>query len=163
MSTHPARKRILFVCLGNICRSPLAHGVFEHQVAEAGLSDSFEADSAGTAAWHIGRPPDARSVSVAARRGIDLTTQRARQVTQEDFARFDLILAMDMANHQALLEIAPDELVHKVQMFLRNSTGDTAGEVPDPYYGGDDGFEQVLDLVEDGSRTLLARLNQIER
>ena len=163
MSTHPARKRILFVCLGNICRSPLAHGVFEHQVAEAGLSDSFEADSAGTAAWHIGRPPDARSVSVAARRGIDLTTQRARQVTQEDFARFDLILAMDMANHQALLEIAPDELVHKVQMFLGNATGDTAGEVPDPYYGGDDGFEQVLDLVEDGSRTLLARLNQIER
>lgn len=163
MSTHPARKRILFVCLGNICRSPLAHGVFEHQVAEAGLSDSFEADSAGTAAWHIGRPPDARSVSVAARRGIDLTAQRARQVTQEDFARFDLILAMDHANLAALREIVPNEHSHKIELFLDSVPDGPQREVPDPYYGGDDGFEQVLDLVEDGSRTLLARLNQIER
>ena len=163
MSVQPGKQRVLFVCLGNICRSPLAQGVFLHQVAEAGLGERFDADSAGTAAWHIGKTPDPKSISAAARRGIDLTTQRARQVSQDDFSAFDLILAMDQANHAALREIAPDEHAHKVRLFLDDLHDKSAREVPDPYYGGDDGFEQVLDLIEDGTRALLSRLNQLER
>jgi len=163
MSPQPDKQRILFVCLGNICRSPLAQGAFEHQVIEAGLSGLYDADSAGTAAWHAGKTPDPRSIATAARRGINLTTQRARQVSKDDFSAFDLILAMDEANHAALLEIAPGEQAHKVQLFLGDKPDGSRREVPDPYYGGDDGFDQVLDLIEDGTRALLARLNQFQR
>lgn len=150
--------RVLFVCLGNICRSPLAQGVFEHQVAQAGLSGKFHADSAGTGSWHIGDPPDSRSVTAAARRGIDLSKQRARQVSSADFSGFDLILAMDEANLARLREMAPEQDNHKLRLFLDGVPGITRREVPDPYYGGDDGFEVVLDLIEQGSRALLARL-----
>lgn len=158
MNASAIKSRILFVCLGNICRSPLAQGVFEHLVSEAGLVSRFSADSAGTAGWHIGKAPDPRSVAAAARRGVDLSGQRARQVTQPDFTDFDLILAMDKSNLAALQALAPDDHVQKVRLFLDDLPDSTEREVPDPYYGGDDGFDDVLDLIEAGARGLLSRL-----
>ncbi len=154
MSTH----RILFVCLGNICRSPMAEGVFSHVAAEAGHAETFIVESAGTGAWHIGNPPDPRAVAAARARGIDLSAQRARQVHVKDFEAFDLVLAMDGSNHADLLQMAPEGHAHKVRLFLDHLPQSGGREVPDPYYGGDDGFEVVLDLIEAGSRTLLARL-----
>lgn len=150
--------RVLIVCLGNICRSPLAEGVFAHQVAEAGLNRQFISDSAGTGSWHIGNPPDPRSVAAAAWRGIDLSAQRARQVSSTDFSSFDHILAMDDANLATLMQMAPEQDSHKLRLFLDGVPGIASREVPDPYYGGDDGFEEVLDLIEQGSRALLNRL-----
>lgn len=135
----------------------MAQGVFEKSVRDAGLASRFVIDSAGTAAWHIGKPPDPRAVAAAGRRGIDIAAQRARQVTPADFGHFDLILAMDASNHTSLTEIAPPDAARKVRLFLDSAGGSEPRQVPDPYYGGDDGFDDVLDLLEDGSRALLAR------
>jgi protein-tyrosine phosphatase len=150
--------RLLFVCLGNICRSPVAEGMFAHVAGQTGHGDLFTLDSAGTGSWHIGNPPDPRAVAAAAARGIDLSNLRARQVCQKDFSEFDLILAMDADNHAALLDLAPHGSADKVRLFLDDVPDLSHNEVPDPYYGGDQGFEEVLDLVEAGSKALLARL-----
>ena len=154
MATH----RILFVCLGNICRSPMAEGVFSHVAAQAGHGEKFIIESAGTGAWHIGNPPDPRAVAAAGRRDIDLSHQRARQVHSDDFEAFDLVIAMDSSNHANLLRMAPEAHAHKIQLFLDHLPDASGREVPDPYYGGDEGFEEVLDLIEAASRALLARL-----
>lgn len=150
-----AQHRLLFVCLGNICRSPIAQGVFAHVAEQAGMGDRFFLDSAGTGAWHEGHPPDPRAIAAALARGIDLSGQRGRQVALGDFAAFDMILAMDRSNHAALLDLAPEVSADKVRLFLGDEYEPIKREVPDPYYGGDEGFEQVLDLVEAGSRALL--------
>jgi low molecular weight protein-tyrosine phosphatase len=148
--------RILFVCLGNICRSPTAEGVMRRLVEEQGLSDEIEIDSAGTGGWHVGAPPDARATEAARRRGTTLEGAARRFDPRTDFDRFDLILAMDAENKRDLLALAPDDAARaKVRMFL---PGDR--DVPDPYYGGDDGFERVLDLVEEASASLLRELRQ---
>ena len=150
--------RLLFVCLGNICRSPLAQGVFAHVADEAGIGDRFFIDSAGTEAWNVGNPPDARSQSVALANGIDLSGQRARQIRTQDFEEFDIIIAMDRSNHAVLLDLAPDGFDHKVHLFLGEISDPGSREVPDPYYGGVEGFKEVFDMVDAGARALLARL-----
>ena len=153
--------RILFVCLGNICRSPTAEGVFRHVVASEAPRLVLEIDSAGTAAYHIDEAPDGRSQRAAARRGIDLSDLRARQVTAHDFNRFDLILAMDRENLHSLERIRPAGSRSTLQLFL-DYHPDNGGdwEVPDPYYGSEDDFERVLDLTTAASRGLIARLQQ---
>ena len=152
-------KRILFVCMGNICRSPTAEGVFRKLLQEEAEDLLLEIDSAGTHAYHVGSAPDARSQSAALRRGIDLATQRARQVVREDFERFDLVLAMDEDNYAILVSKCPPQYRDRVKLFLEfGSTGER--NVPDPYYGGETGFERVLDLIEDAARGLLAELRR---
>lgn len=146
--------RVLFVCLGNICRSPLAEGVMRHLVRERGLDGRIEVDSAGTAAWHVGSPPDPRSTDVAARHGVSLEGLRARRVRPADFERFDLVLAMDADNEAELLRMAPPEFAGRVRM-LRSYDPEGAGEVPDPYYGGPQGFELVYDMVHRSCEALL--------
>jgi len=144
--------RVLFVCMGNICRSPTAEGVMRRLLRDEGLADQIELDSAGTGGWHAGEPPDPRATEAARRRGIELAGA-ARQVEPEDFERFDLILAMDRDNLAALRRLAPDDAARgKVRLLL----GDR--DVPDPYYGGERGFEDVLDLVEGACRELLDEL-----
>jgi protein-tyrosine phosphatase len=155
--------RILFVCLGNICRSPTAEGVMRHLVAEEGLEDRIEIDSAGTGGWHVGAPPDARATEAANRRGVVLDGA-ARRFDPEDFERFDLIVAMDGENRRDLLRLAPDDEARAKVRLLREfdprsrEGGDL--DVPDPYYGGDDGFEEVLDLVDAAARGLLAEVRE---
>lgn len=156
--SNPKKLRVLFVCMGNICRSPTAEGVFKHQVEQAGLKAQIESDSAGTHAYHIGEPPDARSQAAAAKRGYDLSAQRARQVSVEDFAGFDYVLAMDLHNRELLLQRCPAEHRGKVRLFLEFAEGAAVREVPDPYYGGAQGFEEVLDLVEDAAEGLLRHI-----
>ncbi len=146
---------ILFVCMGNICRSPTADGVFRQKVAEQGLSQVVQVDSAGTHNYHPGSPPDARAQAAAARRGYDLSSLRARQVQAADYATFDLILVMDQENLAALQEDCPTEHQHKLRLLTAFCQVHKASVVPDPYYGGADGFEQVLDLVEDACEGLL--------
>ena len=147
-------KRVLFVCLGNICRSPTAEGVMRRLIEENGLEDEIEIDSAGTGGWHVGAPPDRRAAEAAARRGTTLTGAARRFDPTTDFDRFDLILAMDAENRRDLLALAPDDAAReKVRMFL---PGDR--DVPDPYYGGERGFEHVLDLVDAATRGLLTEL-----
>jgi len=163
MSEQTPSFNILFVCMGNICRSPTAEGVFRHHVAEAGLSDVIAIASAGTHDYHIGEPPDRRSQAAALLRRYDLSAQRARHVASADFERFDYLLAMDNENLAHLKRLAPPGLRSKARLFLEFGTQGVL-EVPDPYYGGTDGFERVLDLVEDASRGLLAHLQRsIER
>jgi protein-tyrosine phosphatase len=146
--------RILFVCLGNICRSPTAEGVMRGLVAEAGLEREVELESAGTGDWHVGHPPDERATSAAAARGVELGGQ-ARQVTEADFGEFDMIVAMDRSNRDALHALAPDEDARR-KVFLLREFGDGAElDVPDPYYGATDGFEEVLDIVERSCSALL--------
>ncbi len=152
--------RVLFVCLGNICRSPTAHGVFASQVAAAGLSDSIGIDSAGTGGWHIGAAPDERATLTARSRGYDLSALRARQVAPEDFQRFELMLAMDDSNLQALRDMAPVSFTGHLGLFLDFHPDPPVREVPDPYYGGDDGFDHVLDLIEAASSGLLDALSR---
>ncbi|MCW5700744.1 MAG: low molecular weight phosphotyrosine protein phosphatase [Rhodospirillales bacterium] len=149
---------ILFVCLGNICRSPSAEGVFRAQVETAGLADTVTTDSAGTYGFHIGRPPDQRALAAARRRGVDLSGLRARQVAVEDFSRFDLILAMDRDNLADLMALCPEEERHRVRLFLDFAPGFDIRDVPDPYYGGEDDFDFMLDLIEAGARGLLDHL-----
>ncbi len=148
-------KSVLFVCLGNICRSPTAHAVFESMLQEADLKNSVLVDSAGTGAYHEGNKPDARMTKAAKQRGVDLSFLRARAVQQNDFEKFDLILAMDKANYEDLIEICPIEYQDKVKMFLSFSNKISLHSVPDPYYGGSKGFEDVLDLVEEACSGLL--------
>lgn len=150
--------KVLFVCMGNICRSPTAEGVFRHHVREAGLDTRIAVDSAGTHAYHSGEPADRRAQEAASRRGISLEGIRARRVTEEDFHHFDYILAMDQDNLMLLHERAPDETRSKIRLFLEFSASRHENEVPDPYYGGAAGFERVLDLVEEASRGLLETL-----
>ena len=152
--------RVLMVCMGNICRSPTAHGVMAHLVAQAGLSGRMEVDSAGTHDYHVGAPPDPRSQAHAARRGYDLSAQRARHLTRRDFTEFDLVLVMDSQNQRAARAVCPPEYAHKLKRLTDFCTRHSAHEVPDPYYGGDAGFEGVLDLVEDACAGLLAALTR---
>lgn len=151
--------RVLLVCLGNICRSPTAHGVLEYRLQEAGL-DWVSVDSAGTAAYHLGKAPDARSTAAAAQRGVKLAHLRARQVVAADFESFDLILAMDAQNLDDLREMAPSGCLASVRLFMDFAPDATVSEVPDPYYGGVSGFEQVLDLVEAASAGLVDQLHR---
>lgn len=152
--------KVLFVCLGNICRSPTADGVFRKMVEDAGLQDRITIDSAGTAAWHIGKSPDPRSQAFADRRGYDLSLLRARQVSEDDFHRFDLLLAMDCENYSNLLDLCPEGMDFKVKKLLSYSSIKPNADVPDPYYGGDNGFEEVLDLVEDACGQLLTQIQR---
>ena len=153
--------RVCFVCLGNICRSPTAEGVFRHLVEESGLSEVFEIDSAGTAAYHAGETPDRRSAATARRRGVELGG-RARQFVREDFHRFDHVLAMDRSNLDALLRLAPDEAARARARLLRDHDPDSppGAEVPDPYYGGPDGFDDVFDICMAACRGLLRELGR---
>ncbi len=151
-------RSVLFVCLGNICRSPTAHGVFEGMVAARGLADRIAVDSAGTGDWHIGHPPDARMQAAAQARGYDLAHLRARQVEPEDFLRFDHILAMDEANLRDLEAIRPAGGKAELRLFLDYAPDAHCREVPDPYYGGEAGFYEVIDLVEQASEGLLETL-----
>ncbi len=148
---------VLFVCMGNICRSPTAEGVFRHVVNEAGLADRVLVDSAGTHAYHVGEPADRRAQAAAERRGISLDGISARRVQESDFQRFQYVLAMDHLNLRTLSDQAGDEYQERLGLFLDFASGDEE-EVPDPYYGGAAGFERVLDLVEDASRGLLETL-----
>lgn len=154
--------RMLFVCLGNICRSPTAEGVMRHLVEEAGVADAFVLDSAGTGGWHVGDPPDPRSREAARRRGI-VVAGAARQVSAADFHDFDLILAMDRANLRDLRAAAPPDGTAEVRLlreYDENSVGGGDLDVPDPYYGGADGFDDVLDLVDAACRGVLAQLRE---
>jgi protein-tyrosine phosphatase len=151
---------VLFVCMGNICRSPTAEGVFRQQVHAAGLDDRFLIDSAGTHAYHIGDAPDPRSVRAAADRGYDLSRQRARKVTTRDFEAFDHVLAMDRDNLRLLVAACPPQHAHKVGLFMAHAADTPSDVVPDPYYGDGAGFDTVIDYVEDASAGLLAALRK---
>lgn len=148
--------KILFVCTGNICRSPTAEGVFRHMVEEAGLEKAIATDSAGTHGYHIGDPPDHRSSAAAAARGFDLSALRARKVTPGDFRAFDLILAMDRGHLAHLTAMRPTDATAELKLFLAFHPSSGAKDVPDPYYGGPEGFSEVLDMVEAASKALLA-------
>ncbi|MHC8373225.1 low molecular weight protein-tyrosine-phosphatase [Pseudomonas sp. MDT1-85] len=149
--------RVLFVCLGNICRSPTAEGVLRHKLREAGLADQIEVASAGTGDWHVGKAPDKRSQAAAKLRGYDLSTQRAQQVNRADFATYDLILAMDNSNLRHLKALQPAKGKAELDLFLRRFQSEI-DEVPDPYHDSDQGFETVLDLIERASDLLVIEL-----
>jgi protein-tyrosine phosphatase len=157
-NTDSPRTAVLFVCLGNICRSPLAEGVFLHLVERAGLGDRFEVDSAGTGSWHVGELPDARATMVASKHGIELAS-RARQITRDDLEHFDYVIAMDRENLRNIERMAlgaeSDADIRLLREFDREADGD---EVPDPYYGGASGFENVFAMVHRSCQTLLERL-----
>ncbi|MEN8213909.1 MAG: low molecular weight protein-tyrosine-phosphatase [Pseudomonadota bacterium] len=147
--------KVLFVCMGNICRSPTAHGVFRKLVESEGLSDAVIIDSAGTHAYHVGKPPDERAQLTASYRDIDLSDLRARQTTLDDFEQFDYLLAMDEDNYALLEGSCPAGMGQKLHLFMSFAPDMGLREVPDPYYGGDRGFEQVFDMIEAASMGLL--------
>jgi protein-tyrosine phosphatase len=151
---------VCFVCLGNICRSPTAEGVMLERVARAGLADRIRVDSAGTSAWHIGEAPDPRTIAAAAQRGYDLGSLRARQFQSADFAEFDLVLAMDEQNLEDLRRICPAEYRDRLGLMMRFATEYRSDVVPDPYTGGNLGFERTLDYCEDACAGLLAALQK---
>jgi protein-tyrosine phosphatase len=151
--------KVLFVCLGNICRSPTAEGLFRQIVKQAALNKDIHIDSAGTANWHSGRAPDPRTIAAAKKRNIDLSTLRARAVTSEDFNEFDYILAMDDVNLAELKKIKPSNYKGHLGLFLDFATHKDYRHVPDPYHGGEEGFELVLDLLEDAAAGLLLSIN----
>jgi protein-tyrosine phosphatase len=151
---------ILFVCMGNICRSPTAEGVFRDKIKQAGLSAAVRIDSAGTHDYHIGKPPDARAQAAALKRGYDFSDLRGRQVSEPDFEAFDYILAMDQDNLTALQQQCPPHLRHKVRRLLSFSQRYPNLDVPDPYYGGNSGFDLVLDMVEDAADGLIKEITQ---
>lgn len=155
-----AELSVLFVCLGNICRSPTAEGVFRKRLADAGLDARIRIDSAGTGGYHVGARPDARAMAAALARGIDLSAIRARKVAKEDFHGFDLILAMDEDNLRDLQSIAPAEARAELALFLDYAAERRERAVPDPYYGGKKGFEQVLDLVDEACAGLLEAMRR---
>jgi protein-tyrosine phosphatase len=150
--------RILFVCMGNICRSPTAEGVFRKLVQERAPDLRVEIDSAGTHGYHVGDPPDRRAIAAAARRGVDLGGLRARTVEDADFEAFDLLVAMDQLNREVLLDRSPEEYRERIRLMLEFAPSTDLEDVPDPYYGGAVGFERVLDLVEEASKGLLDEL-----
>jgi protein-tyrosine phosphatase len=152
--------RVLFVCMGNICRSPMAEAVFRHQVAAAGLADRFVIDSAGTSGWHAGEPPHGGTLAVLARHGVEAGAQRSRQLTPDDFAAFDYVVAMDEENMAEIGRFRRDPHA-RVSLLLDHAPGLGAREVPDPYYTG--GFEPVYRLVEAGCAGLLAQIRERER
>lgn len=150
--------KVLFVCMGNICRSPTAEGVFTKLVHERNLTQHFKIDSAGTHAYHVGNPPDLRAEKAAGERGVDISQLRARKFVRGDFEDFDYILAMDDDNHAILSSACPAPLRHKIDYFLSYAPHLNTREVPDPYYGGAYGFERVLDMVEAASEGFLQEL-----
>jgi low molecular weight protein-tyrosine phosphatase len=152
---------VLFVCMGNICRSPTAESVFREHAQRAGLLDELRIESAGIGDWHVGQAPDNRAITHARRRGYDLTGLRARQVTRDDFARFDFILAMDRRNLRDLKALCPPDYNGCLGLFLDFAPHVGLREVPDPYYGGADGFETVLELTERASEGLLAHVRRL--
>ena len=151
---------VVFVCMGNICRSPTAEAVFRHYVESAGLSEQISIDSAGTHDYHVGDRADARAQRAAQQRGYDMSKLRGRQVSAEDFRRFDYVLAMDRANLAMLRDINPGDSDSRVGLLLEFARHHAEREVPDPYYGGADGFERVLDMVEDAAQGLLEEIRQ---
>jgi protein-tyrosine phosphatase len=155
-----AERRILFVCMGNICRSPTAEGVFRKLLAERAPELDVQVDSAGTHGYHTGEPPDPRACRAAERRGVDLTALRARQVTARDFEHFELVLAMDEQNRTFLIDAAPVEHHGRIRLLLEFAPQLARREVPDPYYGGSTGFEHVLDLVEEAAAGLIEHLRR---
>ncbi len=152
--------KVLFVCMGNICRSPTAQGVFETLVAQASLAEQILVDSAGTHAYHIGEPPDMRASNAALQRGVDLSQQKARRVSPEDFVEFDYVLAMDRSNYEDLSTQCEPAHLPKLRLFMEFAPDLGVHEVPDPYYGGVTGFERVLDLIEEAAQGLLAEIRQ---
>ncbi len=152
--------KVLFVCMGNICRSPTAQGVFQKQVNDAGLANRIEVSSAGTHAYHIGDPPDGRTQQVAQRRGVDLSSLRARRVRADDIKQFDYVVAMDQDNYRELQAICPDGYQERLHLLLDFAPELDTREVPDPYYGGPSGFERVFDLVEVATSALLAEVRR---
>jgi protein-tyrosine phosphatase len=151
--------RVLFVCMGNICRSPLAQGIFEEIVRREGLEDEVFVDSAGTGSWHVGHPPDERAQRSASSRGLDLSAQRARRVTPYDCQSFDYILTMDEKNYRAVAALCRGRGA-EVRPFLDFAPDRSEREVPDPFYGGAEGFEHVMDLVEEASEGLLEEIKE---
>ena len=147
--------KILFVCLGNICRSPTAEGFFRKELIKNGLQDKVQVDSCGTAAYHVGDPPDSRAQSAALGRGVDISGLRGRQINHQDFTDFDLILTMDHHNFDDLMGRCPEAYKNKINMFLSYSKQNSHQNVPDPYYGGPKGFELVLDLMEDAANGII--------
>lgn len=150
--------RVLFVCMGNICRSPIAQGVFENVLRREGMEGDVSVDSAGTGRWHVGAPPDERALSAASIHGLDMSSQRARQVRPEDCENFDYILTMDEENYHTVAALCRGSAV--VRPFLDFAPDSPEREVPDPYYGGPDGFEIVIDLVEEASEGLLEDIRE---
>jgi low molecular weight protein-tyrosine phosphatase len=156
-----AAASVLFVCLGNICRSPTAEGVFRAALKRAGIADRVRTASAGLGDWHVGSPPDRRAIEAARRRGYDLSTLRGRKVEAADFGRFDWILCMDDSNLSALTEMKPEEFAGHLGLLLEFAPEQGVREIPDPYYGGPEGFDRVLDLIEASAAGLVARLQPI--
>jgi len=152
-----ARIRVVFVCLGNICRSPLAEGAFRHHVERAGLSHAFEIDSAGTAGYHAGEPPDPRSVQEAHRQGVDISRQRSRKLVASDLDQFDYVLAMDRSNQRNIQTLAKGAVRAEIGLMLAEGRSSRT-EVPDPYYGGDQGFSAVWKMVDVATAALLERI-----
>lgn len=152
--------KVLFVCMGNICRSPTAQGVFEKLVDEHALGGQIQIDSAGTHAYHVGEPPDARATEAARRRGVSLDKQRARRFNAADFEEFDYVLAMDSSNYADMSALCPPEHSARLRLFLEFTQATGLTEVPDPYYGGATGFERVLDMIEEAAAGLLADIRQ---
>lgn len=158
------RVRICFVCLGNICRSPTAEATMRHLLESEGLDHALHLDSAGTGSWHVGEPPDRRATKAAKRRGV-LLGGRARQFRADDFERFDYVVAMDRNNHRHLIELAPTEVEGRKVVLFRDFDldGPEDADVPDPYYGGDDGFDEVLEICASAARGLLSHIREKHR
>ena len=152
--------KVLFVCMGNICRSPTAEGVFTKLVQERGLAEKIIIDSAGTHAYHVGSSPDNRAQAAARKRGVELSSLRGRQITVNDFDEFDYIMVMDRSNLRDVLALRETGQESTVKLFLEYAEKASVEEVPDPYYGGDRGFEYVLDLIEDASAGLLKHITE---
>ncbi len=151
-------QKILFICMGNICRSPTAEGVFRKLLSERNLHHLIETDSAGTEGWHTGSAPDGRAQQTAGQRGIDISGLRARQISQADMEYYDLIIAMDHDNHSRLHSLAGEQHGHKIRLLLEYSERFSDTEVPDPYYGGDHGFDLVLDMIEESCEHLIQHI-----